>query len=759
VDSGGLVHISLDFETRSEADLKKVGAYEYARHPSTELLCMGYRWKGEFGPNGGKPVHFWHPGFTDLAHLQKAKLIDRTSRDLPARPRPDRLLQAIQNGAIVEAHNVWFERCIWHFVCVGKLGWSPLIVENLRCSAAKAASFSLRRKLQHACQDLQLPVQKDMAGNRVMLKLSKPRKPTKRDPDSPWHQARAELIKTFAYNVDDVRAEECLSESLRDLPPTELQLFQLDQRMNWRGIHIDREFVDAALAIGAIAEDRGNAELDDITYGCVTKATQKIPFLNWMEGEGVKVPVKFNKKGERKRTTEGEALQKMLDADDEWTTYGKRLANPPARTRAQYDVFLAKAMMDFSDNSALPTFDMWRRYVPEPPEGQCLPETVRRAIEVWMSVNQTSTKKYNAFSLRSTSADDRVRETLLYYAASTGRWGGRGVQPQNLSRNYPKNALEIIGDIKRRDFDLLTFLYDGDNIQSLLKGVMRGVITAPSGYDLIASDASSIEARGVFWVSGHEEGLEVFRKIDSGAFGNKDIYCWMAEKIFGYDVIKEMEERQAGKVGVLGCGYQMGDKKLVDYADSMNVALTAAQAKQTVQGYRSTNWPVVDFWKASNDAAIQAVDHPGTTVEQNEYIRWGVRGRFLHCRLPSGRLLSYLDPTVEWGLTPWGQEVRKLKFMGTNTYTRQWERTDTYGGKLTENIVQALCRDIMAEGMLRVEEAGYPLVLTVHDEIVSEVLKGFGSLEEYNEILAQPPAWAPDFPIVWEGWRGERYRK
>ncbi len=558
-----------------------------------------------------------------------------------------------------------------------------------------------------------------------MLKLAKPRKPTKRDPDSSWHQARADLIQTFAYNVDDVRAEECLSESLRDLPPTELELFQLDQEINWRGMYIDRPFVDAALIVGAAAEDRGNEELDEITYGCVGKATQKIPFLDWLEGEDIKVPTKINKKKKLVRTTEAEGFEKMLALDSEWQEHAERAPH----------VFREAT-----------------------PKGQSLPEHVRRAIEVWLSVNKTSTKKYGAFSRRA-GIDDRVREALLYYAASTGRWGGRGVQPQNLSRDWPKNALEIIADVMEADFSLLGFLYDGDNVQTLLKRIIRGVITAAPGHRLIASDAASIEARGVFWVSGHEEGLQVFRDIDAGLHGNKDIYCWMAEQIFGYEVFKGMKERDSGKVGTLGCGYQMGAPKLVEYGASMGVHLTLAQSKKTVDGYREANKPVKDFWELTNNAAIEAVDHPGTTIRQNEHIRWGVRGRFLHCRLPSGRLLSYLDPTVEWGLTPWGEEVRKVCFSGTNTYTRQFGRTDTYGGKLTENIVQALCRDIMAEGMLRLKKAGYPLILTVHDEIVAEVPNGFGSLDEFNEILTQPPTWGKDIPIVWEGWEGARYKK
>jgi DNA polymerase len=357
---------------------------------------------------------------------------------------------------------------------------------------------------------------------------------------------------------------------------------------------------------------------------------------------------------------------------------------------------------------------------------------------------------------------------MRYHAASTGRWGGQGIQPHNYPRKCPKDrkGLDEPGEAMERacqrvltgDYELMCMLYGRDNIMSLLSSVLRGTITAAPGHELLASDYSSIEARGTFWVSGHTEGLEVFRRIDAGEMPGQDIYTWQASKIHGRTIYKEDDqERQDGKVVVLGCGYQMGGPKLSSYAAKMGVEISEERGAELVAAYRETNWPVKNFWYDQQKAAIAAVRKPGRVVRHGR-ISWKVHGRFLHCRLPSGRLLSYFDPRVEIVETDWGKRPQ-IQFWGVDTNTRQWCLTSTYGGKLTENIVQALCRDIMAEAMIRVEAAGYPIILTVHDEIISEVRKGFGSLEEFNALLSQRPKWADGFPITADGWRSKRYRK
>ena len=716
--------IYADFETRSAVDLKKIGAYEYARHPTTEVLSLAWAIDDQ-------PVELWHPAFRDWTDVYAKRKVDRVRIDLAEAPPPESLFWSLDDGSEFEAHNAWFERCIWRWVMVERWGWPEIDHDRFRCSAALAASYALRAKLDHVTRDLDLSEQKDSEGHAVMMRHSKPRGVLKRerrlvaeenglafegwkwedktptvfaleaegwvvsDTIARFHQERAGLQRLFAYNVQDVEAERALSHSLRPLPAAERRMYQLDQRINWRGLHMDRPLVKAAIKIGDACDAEAQVELAEITGDAVKKVSQRIQMKAWLNDQGVEVPTKLNAKGDYIETTEGEAMEEIRDREG-------------------------------------------------------TPEHVHRACEIWLAVNKTSTKKYRAIINR-ISDDDRVRESMRYHAASTGRWGGQGIQPHNFPRKCPKDrkGLDEPGDAMERvcqhvltgDYELVSMLYGSDNVMGLLSSILRGTITPAPGHDLLASDYSAIEARGTFWIAGHTEGLEAFEKIDSGAWPGQDIYTWQASKIYGRTIYKSDDtERQGGKVGVLGCGYQMGGDKLETYAASMGVTLTNEECHNIVAEYREANWPVKEFWYETQKCAIEATRRFGLVIPQDR-LAWKRHGRFLHCRLPSGRLLSYLDPEVVIVDTDWGKRPQ-LQFWGVDTYTRQWKRTSTYGGKLTENIVQALCRDIM-----------------VHDEVLSEGTEGFGSVEEFNEILSQQPAWADGFPIIAEGWRSRRYRK
>jgi len=474
--------------------------------------------------------------------------------------------------------------------------------------------------------------------------------------------------------------------------------------------------IEGALEIGAAAEQDAAKQLEELTDGEVDKATRRGAFKQWLRGEGVAIPTK---------------LAKQIDAEGE-------------------EELVEKETIDA---------EHLRGVIAE----AGLPDHVERAIRIWLAVNKASTKKYRAM-LNRLGADDRVREVLRYRAASPGRWGGAGIQPQNLPRNCPgpEEMEKVCQDLRTGDYELIRILYGQDEVMPLLSRALRGAITAAPGHRLIVADYSAIEARGTFWVSGHDEGLKAFRKIDSGAWPGHDIYTWQATKILLREVTKEdKNDRQVwGKVPVLGCGYQMGPPKLVDYAASMGAEITEDQAQKIVYAYRRDHWPVKEFWYEAERCAIEAVrrGNGGDVVSMaGGKIKWAVRGAFLHCRLPSGRLLSYFRPKVEWD-KKFGRP--KLTFLGHATYKPGlWTRCSTYGGKLTENIVQALCRDIMRDAMLRARAAGYPIVLTVHDEIAAEAPHGEGSLEEFERLLSQAPSWADGFPIAVEGWERERYGK
>ena len=722
-----------DFETRSEAELKRCGTYVYASHPSTEALCFAFAFDDR------DDVYLWHPAFP------AAGLEERRPPELAE------LFERLALGEEFEAHNAMFERCVWQFVMQRLHGWPPIDGSQWRCSAALAASYALPRRLEDVARVLGVREQKDAAaGSRLIPRLSKPRKPTKADPRSKWSEKRDDLLRLFEYCRQDVRAEKAVSRSLRPLPPSELEVWQLDQKVNLRGVYCDREMVRAAIAHACEEQKAAAEEVRTITRGAVSGTTKREELLAWVKTEGFLLD-----------NTQASTIDQALERG----------------SLVSYD----------------PLLETCGDYV-------CLPEHVARVLELWRRTNRTSTKKYQAM-LERVSEDGRIRDLLRYHGASTGRWAGQGIQPQNFPRETPDDMDEAARDITTRDREYLRFLY-GD-VMDLLSGGLRGALCAPEGRELVAADYAAIEARGTFWLAGDDESLEVFRKYDRGQ--GPAIYAVQAGEIYGIDaaqVRKGSIEYQTGKQAILGLGYQMGVSKFVATCagygiviplDAREVLVDAGHrerververdhrssearaaalrklkaelcpgtvtAEEVVQAYREGHPKVPELWRDIEAAAIEATRRgPGAKPVPCGPTSWAVRGRFLHCRLPSGRRLSYAAPRVVAEQTRWGIRP-KLKFWGVNSYTRKWEEQATYGGKLVENVVQALCRDLMAEAMKRVEAAGYEVVLSVHDELVAEVPEGFGSVEEFESLMAEVPPWAKGMPIAAEGWRGRRYRK
>lgn len=329
---------------------------------------------------------------------------------------------------------------------------------------------------------------------------------------------------------------------------------------------------------------------------------------------------------------------------------------------------------------------------------------------------------------------------------------------------------------------------------TVLADCMRGFIVAAPGHDLLASDFSAIEARVLAWLAGQEDILDVFRSGD-------DIYCHEASPIYGRTITKaDKNERQVGKVAVLALGYGGGigafgtmargyNLDLEPVFDGLkdgfseveieNAELAYASYKGRVsqplgreagfaadiikQRWRKKNSEIVRYWNDLEDAAIHAVNASGRvrrgTGPEGRDVWYKAAGSFLWCKLPSGRVLCYPYPKVEEIETPWGSRKTGLTYMTVDGITGKWARTKTYGGKLAENVTQAVARDLLAESMIRLEDAGYPVVMHVHDEVVCEMPEGAGSVDEMERIMTVVPPWAAGLPIAAEGWRGKRYRK
>jgi len=368
-----------------------------------------------------------------------------------------------------------------------------------------------------------------------------------------------------------------------------------------------------------------------------------------------------------------------------------------------------------------------------------VPPHLRKILLIRQQLGLTSTAKYKALKA-AVSSDDRLRDTLIYHSASTGRWGGKIVQMQNLPRGTVKDTDSAIDIIKYGDIDSVRMMYG--NVMGALSSCVRGMFTAPDGHDLIVADYAAIEARVLAWLAGQDDAVKVFA-------AGEDIYVKMAQVIYNDKTItaEDTEKRRLGKQAVLGCGYQMGAPRFKDTCRSYGIIVDDALAERAVGAYRKSFKKVVKYWYDQERTARTAMS---CGVASLGNITWKMEGDFLYCTLPSGRRLAYHKPKLEG---------TQIKYMTTDSVTRKYMRKDTYGGKLVENITQAVARDLLARAMVKAEYAGYKIVLTVHDELVAEVPKDFGSVEEFCNIITETPEWAKGCPVAAEGWRGERYKK
>lgn len=730
---------TIDFETRSAEDLRKSGAWKYAEHDTTQIMCLAVKYKG---------IEFvWNPAYPSAG-------IPERNADLLAD-----FLRYVEGGGLIEAHNSQFERAIWHHVGVGKLGWPAVAHEQWRCSAALAASYAIPRSLEGAALALGVQEQKDAAGSRVMKKISKPRLPLKADLSlvakglwgdesrwkevpkpktiyllqqtyghlpgvselNMWHEKPEELEHLFAYCMDDVRAEHAVSERLGgSLNTMELAVWQLDQLMNQTGIRIDLEMVDTALALADKCKEESDERLSELTDGAVTAATQRDKLIEWINAQ----PCEGTLENTQKAT-----IEDAVSCPELWT------------------------------------------------------EEALEVLTIRLAQAKTSTKKY--VSMRAVAnADGRARGLLYYHGADTGRWAGRLIQPQNFPRgSVDGNIDDLCETITQGNREEIEFYYGGT--MEALSSALRGAMVAGIGTDLICSDYSAIEARGTFWIANDTAALDVLNE-------GRDIYIEMATQIFNlkYEQIdKKSYMRQVGKQAILGLGYQMGAERYVDTCAGYGIDMPFELAEQIVKTYRTIHHPVRSFWYEVEDAAREAIQRgKGGDPVYFKRLQLAVsEDNFFQIRLPSRRKISYFEPMImpmiskfqnddlrevhekaiqeRWGVDramAAGLRIdQKITFMGVNSMTRKFTRQETYGGKLTENIVQGLSRDIMAEAMLRVHKTGiYTPLLTVHDEIIAEVNEGAGSVEDFERQLAILPSWAQGFPVeASEGWRGFRYRK
>jgi DNA polymerase len=684
-----LDRLYLDFETRSELDITECGLDNYARHPSTRVLMLGFAMNND-------PVEVWEP------HLG---------------PIPEKLRGDLEDVTITKvAWNVPFEQNIFKYVLNTNLPsfmWDDPV--------NRALMLSMPRHLREACEVLKLPPElaKDPEGKRLIKLFSMPATIKKDDklfgPSTSifrdWMTDPEEWEKFRKYCIQDIVAEREIDKLLTKfpLPDNEYQTWLLDQQINERGLPVDMELVKGTNNVAEAEKERLRDELQEITG---LENSNSVPqLLSWVQCEGY-----------------------------------------PFGSLAKHLVQRALAG-----------------------EGDLTPNA-KRALTLRGQTAKTSDSKLDRIAA-TVSADGRLRHQYGFLgAAKTGRWASYHVQLANL----PRPTKEVEKNLDRaiallRSESQIDLILDFPNILEVVASVIRSMFKAPKGSRFVIADLNAIENRMIGWLAQSESILRVFRE-------GRDPYLDFAAVLFGRDYaeiyklykdgdpkIKEM--RQQVKPAVLGCGYRLSGGEEVEnpdgdliktglwgYAAQMHIEITQQFAIDAVKLWRERYKEVVSFWYALEEAAKVAVF--SKEPQKVGFVEFICKSdKLLSIKLPSGRSLHYIRPEYQM-IDFKGNDKETLTYEGTDAKTHQWTRLKTHGGKLLENLSQAISRDILVHGMMLAAKAGFQIVGHVHDEIITEVKwDDPHNLEQLIKCMTDTPDWAPGLPLGADGFESEIYKK
>lgn len=369
------------------------------------------------------------------------------------------------------------------------------------------------------------------------------------------------------------------------------------------------------------------------------------------------------------------------------------------------------------------------------------PET-RRALEIRQELGRTSVKKYDSFN-RSACEDSRVRGCFQFYGGRTGRFAGRLIQPQNFPRNTFDDFDGARKLVKEEEWTIVQLLYG--SLNDVFSTLIRTAIVPKEGYTFVVADYSAIEARVTAWLTRETWRQEAFKE-------GKDIYCASASQMFGVPVVKHGQNghlRQKGKIAELALGYGGGVNALKAMGGEA-MGLTEEEMSDIVQKWRKASPHIHDFWTKLGNAVRYAIR--GIPVQMDRNMAVYKNGDVLFIRLPNGRSIAYVKPVIV---------NNEISYMGIDQTSRKWTRITTWGGKLTENVVQSIARDCLCDTLATLEAENFRPVMHVHDEVICEVPKDEADarLARLTEIMSTPPAWAPDIVLTADGFQSDYYKK
>lgn len=676
----------IDIETYSSRDIKSCGSYKYMESPDFEILIVGYAFDDE------EPV-----------------IVDLAQGDV----LPNRFLDAMYDPNVRKhAHNAVFERTAFKRIGI------DVPASQWYCTMVKAAYCGLPLSLDMVSKVLDLKDKKLESGKALIRYFSCPCKPTKvngmRERNLPCH-APEKWEQYKEYNKYDVLSEREIYHLLEkfEIPPIERRLYALDQAINDRGILIDMELAESAIAVSEIYSDILYKESERITG--LSNANSLPQLKEWY------------------RKNKAAFVNSHLTAKDR-----EFLNGPNGELYNPTDQSLSAEALDMLLNLDAVHMD----------------EELTKVFENRQKLGRSSVKKYNAMT-ECAMRDHRVRGTFQFYGANrTGRWAGRLLQLQNLTKNHEEDLDGLRELVRERNWQAVEMLY-GD-VTDILSQLVRTALIAPPGKTYCVADFSAIEARVISWLANEEWRMEVFR-------GDGKIYEAAGARMFGVPIsaiTKGSELRAKAKISELALGYEgaIGAMKRMG-GDKMG--MSDSEMMSAVRSWREANPKIVELWRTIEKCAISAIRYHRKVVGTPRNLEFNCDGEYLTVKLPSGRSLFYFHPRLLPKQTPYGGTTYSIQYEGLNQVTKVWGHIDTYGGKLTENIVQAIARDLIGYAMLGLEEHDFDITMHVHDEAIAEVPEenADDKLNEMIEIMRQTPEWASDLPLNAAGFVSNYYQK
>ena len=627
---------------------------------------------------------------------EEIKIIDlKNNEKIPEKLKED----ILDENIIKTAFNANFER-----VCLSKYFNTYLSPKMFRCTQVHALYLGLPHGLENVAKSLRLKEQKLEEGKSLIRFFNK-RENLDLLTSNNENIKKGEVLKKYEefkkYCINDVRVERSIRKILEKvkLPESEQKLWQLDQEINDRGVLVDSKLLNNAIYYDNYFKNILIEKLKTITNINNPKSNNQMK--DYLNSLGLNV-----------NSLSKESVESLLNSDE-------------VKKNPHY-------------------------------------EKIKEVLHLRKMLNKTSTKKYEAMK-RCMCDDERIRGLFQFYGANrTGRWAGRLVQVQNLPQNKINNLEQVREKIRNdiiKDFpsrkkefnkNLNLNLYNNENLSSLLSQLIRTTFIPKKNHRFIIADFSAIEARIIAYLSNEKWRIDVFNT-------HGKIYEASASKMFKVDIdeiTKESELRQKGKIAELALGYQGGVKALVSMG-AYNMNLCESELIEIVRAFRSSNTNIVKLWNTVEKAFIEAVNNK-SIVHIDKNISFIYEGNILFIKLPSGRRLSYIIPKIDYN-NIFNKYI--ITYEGIDPTTKKSKRLTTYGGKLVENIVQAIARDVLGEAMMNLRNKGFNIVMHVHDEIVLEVENGVSSVEEVCEIMCEENRYLKGLKLRADGFESNYYKK